>query len=158
MVHLERALGLVLALCLTASMVVIVVDVAGRYLFSAPLKGADDLNSILIGVMIFTGLPLVTAREQHIRVDLLTGQFGARLREALRRLFCLVAAGVLVVMALKLRDTADIFADFGDRTPMLRLPIAPFAYAMAGLALLAAALELALAVIPDRVRRAREAR
>jgi TRAP-type C4-dicarboxylate transport system permease small subunit len=145
---LEIALGAVLAAALLTSMTVIVIDVAGRYLFSAPLRGADDVNSLAIGLMIFAGLPLVTAREEHIRVDLLTGRMGPRLAGALRRVACVVGAAVLAVMAWKLVATAAIFADFGDTTPMLRLPIAPFAYVMAALAALAAGVQAALALAP----------
>ena len=145
MAHLERALGWILAIALTASMTVVVIDVVGRYLFLSPLKGADDLNSILIGIMVFAGLPLVTAREDHIRVDLLT----ALMPPPLHRIFALVGAGVLAVMAVKLWTTAAIFAGFNDRTPMLRLPIAPFAYAMAVVAVISAALQLALALRPS---------
>lgn len=146
MAHLERALGWILAIALTASMTVVVIDVVGRYLFLSPLKGADDLNSILIGIMVFAGLPLVTAREDHIRVDLLTALMPPPLRRGLHRIFALVGAGVL---AVKLWTTAAIFAGFNDRTPMLRLPIAPFAYAMAVLAVISAALQLALALRPS---------
>ncbi len=149
MAHLERALGWILAIALTASMTVVVIDVVGRYLFLSPLKGADDLNSILIGIMVFAGLPLVTAREDHIRVDLLTALMPPPLRRGLHRIFALVGAGVLAVMAVKLWTTGAIFAGFNDRTPMLRLPIAPFAYAMAVLAAISAALQLALALRPS---------
>lgn len=149
MAHLERALGWVLAIVLTASMTVIVIDVVGRYLFLSPLKGADDINSILIGLMVFTGLPLVTAREDHIRVDLFTARMGASWRGALSRVFAVVGATVLAVMAWKLWTTAAIFADFNDRTPMLRVPVAPFAYVMAALAAVSAALQLALALRPS---------
>jgi len=45
-------------------------DVLGRRLFGTPIYGAHDLTEHLMVVIIFCGLPLVTADRGHLVVDL----------------------------------------------------------------------------------------
>jgi TRAP-type C4-dicarboxylate transport system permease small subunit len=56
---------------LFALMVVTMVDVVGRYVFSAPLPGGNEIVQILMAAVIYTALPSVCRQEAHITVDLL---------------------------------------------------------------------------------------
>lgn len=47
------------------------VDVLGRRLFNTPVFGANDLTEHLMAIIIFSGLPVLTARRAHLSVDLL---------------------------------------------------------------------------------------
>jgi TRAP-type C4-dicarboxylate transport system permease small subunit len=46
------------------------VDVLGRRLFNTPVFGANDLTEHLMAIIIFSGLPVLTARRAHLSVDL----------------------------------------------------------------------------------------
>jgi len=46
-------------------------DVIGRRIFGAPIYGANDITEHLMGLMVFAGLPIVTAVGAHLSVDLL---------------------------------------------------------------------------------------
>ena len=46
-------------------------DVVGRRIFGKPIFGAHDLTEHLMAIMVFCGLPLVTAAAGHLSVDLL---------------------------------------------------------------------------------------
>lgn len=48
-----------------------VIDVIGRYFFSAPLNGAFELTEVLVAALVFAALPLTTERREHVEVDLL---------------------------------------------------------------------------------------
>ena len=50
-------------------MLVTAVDVAGRYLFNKPIAGGFELTEILLAALIYCGLPLVSARRDHIVID-----------------------------------------------------------------------------------------
>src|SRR3546814_13262355 len=52
-------------------MVCTFVDVVGRYVFNSPLPGALELTEIMMASLIFTILPVVSARSDTITVDLL---------------------------------------------------------------------------------------
>jgi TRAP-type C4-dicarboxylate transport system permease small subunit len=47
------------------------VDVVGRRLFNTPVFGANDITEHLMALIIFSGLPLLTARRGHLSIDLL---------------------------------------------------------------------------------------
>jgi len=59
------------AVALLGIMLLMLVDVAGRYLFNAPVPGAGEVIELLMGITVFAALPLVTARGEHVRLDYL---------------------------------------------------------------------------------------
>ena len=73
-------------------------DVIGRYVFNSPIMGAYEITEILMGLMIFGGLPLVSRARGHITVDFLAAALPPRLR-AVQTVFldlmCSLIAGVL---------------------------------------------------------------
>ena len=66
---LQRTLGVTSAVVLFAMMTITAVDVAGRYLFNRPIAGGFELTEILLAALIYCGLPLVSARREHIVID-----------------------------------------------------------------------------------------
>src|SRR3546814_20860011 len=61
-------------------MVCTFVDVVGRYVFISPLPGALELTEIMMASLIFTILPVVSARSDHITVDMLVMPCSSMLR------------------------------------------------------------------------------
>ena len=60
------------------------IDVVGRYFFLTPLLGAHEMITLAMGIMIFLGMPLVTASREHLTVDLarsLLNQKGKRIQQ-----------------------------------------------------------------------------
>ena len=60
------------------------IDVVGRYFFLTPLLGAHEMITLAMGIMIFLGMPLVTASREHLTVDLarsLLNQTGKRIQQ-----------------------------------------------------------------------------
>ncbi len=136
------------ALVLAAVMMVSVVDVVGRYVLNRPLPGSSEITEILMAILIYAGLPLVSLRRAHIAVDLLdslTPPTIARVRDIVVNL---VSVLVLAIVAWRLWVYADQIRSSKDVTEYLRLPLAPFAYAMSVLAGLAAVVEVYRALRP----------
>lgn len=130
------------ALVLGAVMMVSVVDVIGRYVFNRPLPGSSEITEILMAILIYAGLPLASLRRAHIVVDILdpvTPLALARLRDAV---VGTISVALLAVVAWRLWAYADQIRSSKDVTEYLKLPLAPFAYAMSVLAGIAAMLEL----------------
>jgi TRAP-type transport system small permease protein len=71
-----QALG---ALTLFALMMVTCIDVIGRYVFNSPLTGSTELTEIAVGIVVFSVLPILSWRNDHIVVDLLDPLFSARM-------------------------------------------------------------------------------
>lgn len=145
LVPLETALRLFVALVAFLLMAITCIDVAGRYGFNAPLPGAAELSELALGLLVFGALPLVTARREHVTVDLLELAFGSRLQQ-LQRLVALVTSLVaLALMTWQLWVRAGKLAQYADTSSYLGIPLAPVAWfmsAMAGLATAVVALQL----------------
>ena len=78
--RLNMGAGVVAGGLIVTMMLVIVVDVAGRYLLNRPLLGSIELNRTLLVAVIFLGFGYTQLCKRHIRVDMLI----LRLRKAPR--------------------------------------------------------------------------
>ncbi|MGH7268341.1 MAG: TRAP transporter small permease [Candidatus Rokuibacteriota bacterium] len=136
----DRALGLVAAATLFAMMALAFVDVWGRYLLRQPVFGSYEITEFMMGVLIFTSLPLLCAREGHVTIDLLDGVIPEGWRRWQRGLTNLVSALVLGAIAWRLLVQAQEHRLSHEVTMTLKIPHWPFGLlfaAMAGLAVIA---------------------
>lgn len=115
-----------------------VTDVFRRYVLNDPIPGAFEATEVMLALAIFAGLPLVTARGSHVQVRLVLDVLPRRVRFVLDRIGDLAVAALLSGSAWLLFDRAQSLARFGDSTVLLRIPLAPVAYALAALAAIAA--------------------
>jgi TRAP-type C4-dicarboxylate transport system permease small subunit len=141
-------LRLIAAVLLFAMMAVTFVDVVGRYLFSRPLTGAFELTEVLLGLIVFAGLPIVTWRREHVTVDLVAMRLPAPSRSLLARVAAVVTALVLAVLAWRLGVTASDLLAYGDASVFLGIPMGPVAAVMSALCAAAAAGALIRALRP----------
>ena len=128
-----RLLAPIAAVCLFGMMALTFIGVVARYFFNSPIAGAEEIQSFLLGFIIFGGIPLVTYHQRHIAVR----SFAALLKgPALlaQRIFVLGLTGfgfvfigyILLLQALQLQEE-------GTRSTFLNVPEAPFAYVFAAL-------------------------
>jgi len=127
---------------------VTLIDVAGRSIFNAPLFGADDLVRFGMALLVYGALPIVCRQRSHITVDLLSGRWPNAVRLQFARLFALLAVIVLVVLAWRLIEIGLLALEDDEHSPLMRLPMAPLAFIMAGCTALAAWFELQNLVSP----------
>lgn len=142
---LDATLGLVMASVLFGMMLVTLVDVTGRYGFGRPLPGAVEITELLMGILVFGGLPLVTAREEHVTVSLVDAGLRGRLRRLQRVLVNLGGGALVGFIAWRLWVRGREFASYGDTSSYLNVPLAPVAYFMSVMAALTALVLLAIA-------------
>jgi len=67
---IQQAVSLLLVLMLSAMVALTFTDVVGRRLFNTPVFGGSDITEHLMAVIIFAGLPLLTAQRGHLSIDL----------------------------------------------------------------------------------------
>ncbi|XWN32455.1 MAG: TRAP transporter small permease [Devosia sp.] len=132
------ALSASAAVLLMAMMGLTVADVVGRYLFNSPVPGAFEATEIMLALAIFAGLPLVTARGEHIQVRLLVDQLPKSAVWLLERIADTLVFLLLTGTAWLLYSRGEDLAVYGDRTILLGIPLAPVAFALAALTALAA--------------------
>lgn len=143
---IERLLGLAPAVLLFAMMVLTFANVLMRYLFTAPISGAFELMSYMMGLLVFLSLPLVTARSAHVRISLIDGALGLRVRQVRAVAFNLLMAAMSAGLAWRLWIYAERLMGWGDRTQMYGLSRGGLAGVMAACCAICAVLFVILAL------------
>jgi TRAP-type C4-dicarboxylate transport system permease small subunit len=141
---------LALALCIFLIMALTTVDVFARYVFSAPLKGAYEIVSMLMALAIFLALPLVARHNEHIGVDLIQAKLGARAERIHWPVVRLIEAAVIAAIAVRLWTLATLMLEAGQVTGFLEWPLAPLAFVLSVLAAVTALVTAAEALQPPR--------
>jgi len=149
-------LGTVVAADLAAMMLLTFLDVSGRKLFTHPIYGAYEVTEFMMGVLIFGALPLVTAREGNVVIDIMDHFVPRGAMRGQRIVVGLVSSAVLAVIAWQLWILSVSHLHTNEVTMTLRIPHGPFTRAFAIMAALASIAALAVAL--DYLRGAREAR
>lgn len=90
---LLRVCGLIAALSTFATMVLVVANIGGRYIFNKPLTGSLEFTESLLVVIIFLSLALTQYDGGHIRVTLLTRRLPKGVAHA-ADIFCMIAGAV----------------------------------------------------------------
>ena len=131
-------LGTVAAIVLFAMMALTFVDVTGRKLFTHPVYGAYEITEFLMGMLIFCALPLVTAREGHVTIDVLDHIVPAGFARWQRVLVNTISTAALAFVAWRLWELGASHARTHEVTMTLHIPHGPFSRLFAVMAALAA--------------------
>jgi len=131
-------LAVAAALVLFSMMVITFIDVSGRKLFVKPLYGAYEVTEFLMGMLIFCALPLVTAREGHVTVDVFDQFVPVRWRRWQQAVITLVSAVTLGFIAWRLWLLGVQHVANREVTMTLHIPHGPFAQVFALMAGIAA--------------------
>lgn len=123
----QTAAGGCAAIALASIMFLMLIDVTGRYLFNAPLPGAAEIIELAMGVCVFAALPLVTASNEHIRLDYLSNAARGRVQALTNALVGTISAAGMGLLAWRIVDKALSIIRYGDTTPFLNIPMAPIA-------------------------------
>jgi len=109
------------------------IDVIGRYFFAAPLLGAHEMITLAMGIMIYLGMPLVTASREHLVVDLagsVLSPMGKRIQQimvnAIEALTFILFSYLLLFHGIGLAEDLMVTEDF-------EIGQAPIAYLMAAM-------------------------
>jgi TRAP-type transport system small permease protein len=143
-VLVERVLAGLAATSLFLMMALTFVEVVARYFLAAPISGSEEVKSFLLGITIFSALPLVTWQQRHIAVRSLAAFLKGRALSAQRAIVLAGATAGLAFVAYLLADQAHAMYLDGTLTTYLDLPEAPIVALFALLAVLASLIALVL--------------
>jgi TRAP-type C4-dicarboxylate transport system permease small subunit len=120
---ITRILGYLGMFFLIPMMLITSADAVGRDLFSRPVRGAFELNSLVLSVFVLLGLAYAQQMKDHVRVTILTDRLPARLTSAINiftTLICLLIVGIMSWQGILVAFEASSVSD------MLRIPQLPF--------------------------------
>ena len=121
---LERLVGTLLIVL----MLVTFVDVIGRYFFGQPLSGGHVLVQCLVCLFVFTGLPLVVADDDFLRVRILDQQLHKGMLRWRDRAVTIVVVIALIVLAAQMFWQGGYYADNGEYFESIRIPLSWMAW------------------------------
>jgi len=147
---LERLLGVIAGAVLFAMMMLTAVDVVGRYVFNRPVAGAFEVTEMMLAALIYCGLPLVSQRRDHIVIDTFDYLMSRGVKRGLDMMAEVLCSLTLFGLAYLVFGRAARVAQYGDTTTVLKLQLAPVAYLMAVMLLVAAIIHLWLIFVPHR--------
>jgi TRAP-type C4-dicarboxylate transport system permease small subunit len=123
-----RAPDVLAALALLALSAVTVIDVVGRYVFRAPIGGADELTVFLMAIGVYAVLPRVSWREEHVAVDLIDLFYPKRWIGLRQLALNAVSAAFMAMVTWRMWIIAGRMLEDNEVTMFLRLPKGPLAY------------------------------
>ncbi|MFC3230446.1 TRAP transporter small permease [Marinibaculum pumilum] len=142
-----RLLQYIASLLLFFMMALTVVDTFMRKVFSSPIGSAFELTELSLTLVIFAGLPLITARRGHVQVELIEPFLSRAVRRAGDLVIDLVVTIALAVLCWQLWVKAAEQVGYGDTTSVLEISLGPVTYAMAVLSGIAALISFVNAIL-----------
>lgn len=142
---MQRSLGLITAVLLFMMMILTLLDVFGRYLFNSPIMGAYEITELMLVVLIFAGIPLAGANDEHIAVDLIDGVVPRVIAKVRDIMIALVMAVVLGALSKSIWHKGLEAIKYGDQSAMLQVPMSPVFFVISVTLALASLVSLALA-------------
>ncbi|MGY9000467.1 MAG: TRAP transporter small permease [Rhodospirillales bacterium] len=144
-----RALILFASAILFILMWLTVIDVFFRDVFNISITGLFEVTEVLMGILVFAGVPIITAKDGHVAVTLLDSFITPKLRifqKIIINIFCVV---ILSVFAWVLWDAAETLSGYNEVTLFARIPLAPICYFMAIMTALSVPVQIAMTFVTD---------
>lgn len=133
--------NLLLSLCvlfLTILVFITVIDVLGRYLLGSPLPGTTEITEIILGLLIYIGLPYICRNEEHVSVSLFSNYLKKSFLSIQKALVNFIVFILLCIIAMQLYIHGMDLNSYSEITTYLEIPKAPIAFSMVFLTILAA--------------------
>ena len=117
-------------LCLMV--VVIVINVVGRYLFKLPLQGTVEIVELALVVTVVFAFTYAEVKNGHVTMDEVIARFPRRARAILMRIMYFAAAAFFLIMGWRTAVLSISHAIPLIRvTDVLKIPIAPLIFIVA---------------------------
>lgn len=141
---IEHVLAYTAAAIMFLMMMFTLIDVLGRELLNTPLPGGFEVTELLLAVIIFLGLPLVTAEAAHVDVDLCDPTVPERLKPYQDAAIGLVNVLAFGTLSWMLWHFFDRTLRYEDTTAILEIPYAGLVFLMASMATLSTVVQTAM--------------
>ena len=116
------------AIALVGMMLLTAIDVAGRYLFNAPIVGAFEVTEFLVLILIFSFIGYTQREKSHVSIGLLFGRFPKQARITIDFVNHLIALLLLGLMAWMGYKNGCELIEVGEKSGNLGIPHYPFAF------------------------------
>lgn len=105
--------------------VLVFVDVGLRYFVKAPVPGSNEIAGVLLLLVLLFSLPLTTAEDRHIKVDICYEFLGVKGRRFADLITAFVGAAVAVALAWHSIRSVPNEMRYQEATLLLEIPLWP---------------------------------
>ncbi len=111
---------------LAGIVLIVFVDVCGRYFLNKPLLGSNEL--VAQGMCILAGFAIMnaTVKRGHVSLDLIIRRFPRCVQKIMQRIFSLLGFGISIMLAYGVYLLALRYANRGMTTEILGISTMPF--------------------------------
>lgn len=92
-------LGVISGFATLIIMVIVVIDVAGRAIFNAPLHSGVEISELLLVALVFLGLGAAQQQRQNFAIELFVRHLPRSVRTAIEVVGYIVCLGIVVLLA-----------------------------------------------------------
>ncbi|WP_134702725.1 TRAP transporter small permease [Ammoniphilus sp. YIM 78166] len=138
---LNKVVGYVLALMLGVMSILIIIQVASRFIFNLPLHWSEELSRFLMIYVVFLGASLAMRHNRLISIELLPEMLGEHKRKFVTALVMLISIVFFVIMfkqGIDMLDRVKAQSSAGMQLsmaiPYASIPIGAFLLALNSLA------------------------
>lgn len=144
--YFTRLAGIVSMVGLFLIALLTVIDVALRWLFSAPVEGQSDIAEALLPIIIAATFVSAAWGRPHVGIRFAGGLLGRRVRRVLDLISDLAIAVFITLIVVQFWTYAGEIAEENRQTWVLQIPLYPFWYVTSVLLGVTAAVQLLNAV------------
>jgi TRAP-type C4-dicarboxylate transport system permease small subunit len=119
---------------------IVAIDVAGRYLFNKPIDGSTDIIEIMMVIVVYSCLAYGATEDKHVRIDILYNRLSPVIKGYVDIITSILSILIVVLISWQLGERAIniIYNPPGPTTTYYGWELMPFiAFAAFGSALLA---------------------
>ncbi len=128
-------------------MLVTCIDVFGRYLFNNPLTGSTEMTEIAVGIVIFSVLPIISWRNDHVVVDILDHFFSRRVHMIRTIVINLSISVALAFLGQRIYVLGQRSLSYGEVTEYLAIPLGWMMFFIAVMCWVTAAAVVTLGIV-----------
>jgi TRAP-type C4-dicarboxylate transport system permease small subunit len=144
------AVGLA-ALMLLAAMTLL--DGTLRWLANKPIEGVRDVGAVIVAVAVCCCMPVGLMERSHISIRVAAEVLGERVGRALDAFAALAVCLVMGAIAWQFTVFAGKIARAGETTWILKIPTAPFWYAVAAILWVSVAVQAIVVILQAAKKR-----
>lgn len=110
------------AITLFALMLITCIDVVGRYVFNSPFTGSTELTEMAVGIVIFSILPIISWRNDHVVVDLLDQFVSPRVHMIRNMILNILISIALTFVGYRIMVLGERSLSYEEVTEYLEIP------------------------------------
>lgn len=104
-------------------MAITFIDVLGRTFLNKPLTGSTELTQVTLCLIIFTALPVISWRNEHVVVDILDDYIPPKIHMIRTVIFHILGAIGLVFIGQRLMVLGERSLSHNEITDFLQIPV-----------------------------------